>query len=257
MIELQEITKRFGEGQSAVTAIDHLNLRVDDGETVALIGPSGCGKTTTMKLVNRLIDPTSGSVRVEGTDVRNWDIIRLRRRMGYVIQSGGLFPHMTVGRNVGLLCELEGWPRARVLSRVGDLLELVNLRPEAFARRYPRELSGGQRQRVGVARSLALDPPYVLLDEPFGALDPITRAQIHDEFLQLKARVRKTMVIVTHDMDEAFKLADRIALMNAGRIEQLGVPDDFRSHPATPFVRAFLEDHLARYDAAPRTEKPT
>jgi osmoprotectant transport system ATP-binding protein len=197
-----------------------------------------------MRLVNRLIDPTSGTITVDGRDIREQDPIDLRRRIGYVIQSGGLFPHMTVARNVGLLCEVEGWAPDRTQRRVDELLDLVNLPPSEFASRRPDELSGGQRQRVGVARALALDPVIILMDEPFGALDPITRDQLHDEFTSLKATVRKTIILVTHDMREAFKLGDRIALMDRGEIVQIGSAADFRARPASPFVETFLRSHL-------------
>jgi osmoprotectant transport system ATP-binding protein len=227
-----------------VTAVNGINMTLDEGETVALIGTSGCGKTTTMKMVNRLIEPTRGHVKVDGTDVSAWDVIRLRRSFGYVLQKGGLFPHLTVARNVALLCELEGWDRKKIDARAAELLELVNLPAAKFGSRYPRELSGGQRQRVGIARALALDPPCVLMDEPFGALDPITRDQIHDEFLALRKRVRKTILFVTHDMAGAFKLADRVALMNAGQIIQIGTEADFRERPADDFVVDFLKSHL-------------
>jgi osmoprotectant transport system ATP-binding protein len=221
-----------------------VDLTVHDGETVSLIGTSGCGKTTTIKLINRLIEPTDGQILIDGVEVHERDPIALRRSLGYVIQSGGLFPHMTVARNVGLLCNLEGWPAARTTERVGELLELVNLPPADFSERYPRDLSGGQRQRVGVARALALDPPYILMDEPFGALDPITRDQIREEFVLLQERVDKTIVLVTHDMSEAFALADRVALMDGGRIVQVGTEEQFREAPASEFVEEFLSSHL-------------
>lgn len=247
MIELTGVTKVYATPDGPdVIALNQLDLAVRDGETISLIGRSGCGKTTTMKLINRLAEPTSGVVRIDGSDVRHWDIIRLRRRIGYVIQTGGLFPHLDVARNVGLLCELERWGRRRTRARAYELLEAVNLPPKEFAGRFPRDLSGGQRQRVGVARALALDPPYILMDEPFGALDPITRVQVHDEFLQLKARVRKTIVLVTHDMSEAFKLADRVALMDRGQIVQTGTEEQFRTRPASAFVEAFLREHMTR-----------
>ena len=245
MIKFEDVTKVFrGPDGQYVVAVDGLSLSVADGVTLSLIGTSGCGKTTTMKMVNRLVAPTRGTIRVGGRDVADEDPIRLRRSIGYVIQSGGLFPHMTVARNVGLLCRLEGQDRATERARTRELLELVNLDPGVYSDRYPRELSGGQRQRVGVARALALDPPYVLMDEPFGALDPITRDQVRDEFALLQERVGKTIILVTHDMSEAFRLANRIALMDAGQIVQLGTEEDFRRRPATPFVEAFLRSHL-------------
>ena len=243
LIELQHVRKVFAEpddGGRQVVAVDGVDLAVGEGETVCLIGPSGSGKTTVLKLINRLLEPTSGSLRVAGEDVRSLDVIRLRRRMGYVIQSGGLFPHRTVAGNVGLLCELEGWSRARTRRRVEELLELVNLPPGELSARPPRSLSGGQQQRVGIARALALDPPIVLMDEPFGALDPITRAQLHDEFLSLEARVRKTIVLVTHDLSEAFKLGDRVAVLESGRLLQVGTEEELRQRPAEPLVRELL-----------------
>ncbi len=245
MIEFAEVSKTFHDpGSDGIVAVDRFSLTVAAGETLGLIGTSGCGKTTTMKLVNRLIEPTGGRILLDGQDVRELDVISLRRRIGYVIQTGGLFPHMTVARNIGLLCEVGNWTAGDIRVRVRELLDLVNLPPDDFADRYPRDLSGGQRQRVGVARALALDPPFMLMDEPFAALDPISRDKIHEEFAQLKERVRKTTVLVTHDMAEAFKLADRIALMHKGRLVQVGVEDDFRERPATPFVEDFLRSHL-------------
>jgi len=240
VIGFQRVSKEF----NGTVAVRDLSLTVEAGETVCLIGPSGCGKTTTLRLVNRLIDTTRGTVTVDGKDVVDQDPIALRRRIGYVIQSGGLFPHMTVERNIGLLCEVEGWEPDRIRQRVVELLELVNLEPLEFAHRRPGELSGGQRQRVGVARALALDPSIVLMDEPFGALDPITRDQLHDEFVAIEARVRKTILLVTHDMREAFKLGDRIALMHHGEVVQFGGPSDFRERPASPFVESFLRGHV-------------
>ena len=245
MIRFENVTKEYdGPDRGAVVAVRDLSLEVAAGETVCLIGPSGCGKTTTMKLVNRLIEPTGGTITVDGRDIREQDPIELRRRIGYVIQSGGLFPHMTVARNIGLLCEVEGWEPDRTSRRVDELLELVNLPPSEFATCRPAALSGGQRQRVGVARALALDPAIILMDEPFGALDPITRDQLHDEFAALKAAVKKTIILVTHDMREAFKLGDRIVLMDRGEIVQIGSAAEFRARPASPFVETFLRSHL-------------
>jgi osmoprotectant transport system ATP-binding protein len=244
VIELREVRKTFVDPDGrTVAAVDGVDLEIERGETVCLIGPSGCGKTTTLKMINRLLEPTSGSIRVAGRDVAASDVIALRRRIGYVIQSGGLFPHMTVARNVGLLCELEGHDRERTRRRVDELLELVNLATD-LRDRYPGEISGGQRQRVCVARALALDPEVMLMDEPFGALDPITRDQIHGEFEQLESIVRKTIVMVTHDMFEAFRLGDRIALMDEGRVVQVGREADFRERPASEFAREFLKHHL-------------
>lgn len=217
-----------------------LNLNVQRGETLVLLGESGCGKTTTLKLVNRLLLPTSGEVLVEGRATTAWDPIALRRHIGYVIQEGGLFPHFTIARNVALVPSLSGWDEARTNERVRELLNLVGLDPERFAERYPRELSGGQRQRVGVARALAADPPLLLLDEPFGALDPLTRASLQREFADLSHRLAKTAILVTHDVREALVLATRIGLMHKGRLELLETPDGFRASD-NPHARAYLE----------------
>lgn len=207
--------------------ISHLNLSVKRGETLVLVGESGCGKTTTLKLVNRLLLPTLGQVLVEGKATSEWDPIRLRRRTGYVIQEAGLFPHFTVERNVGLVPALEKWEVPRIKERVRELLSLVGLEAERFAHRYPRELSGGQRQRVGVARALAADPPLLLLDEPFGALDPLTRASLQQEFGDLTKRLGKTAIFVTHDLREALRLGSRIGLMHAGRLALMETPENF------------------------------
>ena len=217
-----------------------LNLNVERGETLVLLGESGCGKTTTLKLVNRLLLPTSGEVLVEGRATTAWDPIALRRHIGYVIQEGGLFPHFTIARNVALVPSLSGWEESRTSERVRELLNLVGLDPERFADRYPRELSGGQRQRVGVARALAADPPLLLLDEPFGALDPLTRASLQREFADLSHRLGKTAILVTHDVREALVLATRIGLMHKGRLELLETPDSFRASD-NPHARAYLE----------------
>ena len=220
--------------------LNELSLAVAEGETLALIGRSGSGKTTALKLVNALLVPTEGEVRVAGRATTAWDAIRLRRRTGYVIQEVGLFPHLSIGRNVGLVPELEGWPAARIRTRVEELLELVGLPAAEYAARHPHQLSGGQRQRVGVARALAADPPLLLLDEPFGALDPITRAELQREFRALQARLRKTAVFVTHDMREAAMVGDRIALLAGGRLVASGTPGELaRSHD--PEVRALLD----------------
>src|SRR2546423_7020625 len=208
--------------------IDDLRLEIRRGETLVLLGESGCGKTTTLRLVNRLLEPTAGEVFIEGRDTRAWDAIELRRRTGYVIQEAGLFPHFTVERNVALVPTLEGWDEGRTISRVRELLQLVGLEPERFAARYPWELSGGQRQRVGVARALAADPPLLLMDEPFGALDPLTRASLQREFASLQKRLSKTCVFVTHDVREALLLGTRIALMEAGGIRFLPAPAGIR-----------------------------
>ena len=218
----------------------HLDLTVRRGETLVLLGRSGSGKTTTMKLVNRLIDPTEGEVRIEGRVSVEWDPIRLRRRIGYVIQEIGLFPHLTVAENIGVVPRLEGWPPERIRERARALLQMVGLDADRFAERMPRELSGGQRQRVGVARALAADPPFILLDEPFGALDPITRREIQREFQTLQRELGKTMIFVTHDIAEAFLLANRIALLQDGAMVLLGPPEDLL-RSAHPEARAFAE----------------
>jgi osmoprotectant transport system ATP-binding protein len=220
--------------------ISDLNLNVEQGETLVLLGESGCGKTTTLKLVNRLLEPTSGDVVVEGKSTTAWDPIALRRHIGYVIQEGGLFPHFTIARNVALVPSLSGWDETRIDERVRELLNLVGLDPDRFAERYPRELSGGQRQRVGVARALAADPPLMLLDEPFGALDPLTRASLQREFADLSRRLRKTAILVTHDVREALTLADRIGLMHKGRLLLLETPDGFRASDNAQ-ARAYLD----------------
>lgn len=216
-----------------------LSLEVTSGETLVLLGRSGSGKTTTLRLVNRLLEPTSGSVHVQGKRTTEWDPIRLRRGIGYVIQESGLLPHFTVARNVGLVPELEGWDPARIQERVAELLALVGLDPAKFSTRFPSELSGGQRQRVGVARALAADPPILLMDEPFGALDPLTRAEMQREFRLLARRLGKTIVFVTHDLAEAFALATRIGLFREGRLVELATPDDFR-RSTDPEALAFL-----------------
>lgn len=241
MIELRSVRKVFvGDDGREHVALRDVDLRIETGELHVLIGTSGCGKTTTLRLVNRLEEATGGEVLVGGADVRSEDPIALRRRIGYVIQSGGLFPHWSVARNVGTLCELEGHAAERTESRVRELLELVGLPFETFAQRLPRELSGGQRQRVGIARALALEPDYLLLDEPFGALDPITRAELIEELRPLFDRLGKTVLLVTHDLVEAFALGDRVTLMDGGRVVQTGVEQDFVERPADPFVERFV-----------------
>jgi osmoprotectant transport system ATP-binding protein len=238
MIKLTGLTKRFdGTGRAAVEA---LTLDIAAGETCVLIGPSGCGKTTTMRMINRMIEPDAGTIEVEGRDVTHVDAVQLRRTIGYVIQQVGLFPHMTIAQNIGTVPRLLGWEEQRIGARVDELLALVRLPPEQFRSRYPVELSGGQRQRVGVARALAADPPVMLMDEPFGALDPITRAEVQDEFLRILREIRKTIVFVTHDMDEAMRMGTRIAIMRAGRLVQYDTPLAILSQPADAFVEAFI-----------------
>jgi osmoprotectant transport system ATP-binding protein len=231
--------------------ISDLNLEVFRGETLVLLGESGCGKTTTLRLVNRMLLPSAGQVSVEGKLTSGWDVISLRRSTGYMIQEAGLFPHFTVERNVALVPTLEGWARERVRARVREMLTLVGLDPQTFGARFPHELSGGQRQRVGVARALAADPPLLLMDEPFGALDPLTRASLQNEFAQLRTRLDKTVILVTHDVREALRLATRIALMRAGRIVLLATPEEFM-RTEEPLARAYLET-LQLKDNSPRT----
>ncbi|RKN42712.1 ABC transporter ATP-binding protein [Micromonospora endolithica] len=237
-ISLDGIGKRYPDGTEAVR---ELSLDIAAGELVVLIGPSGCGKSTVLRMVNRLIEPTAGRILLGGEDVTRVDPVRLRRRIGYVIQNVGLFPHQTVSANVATVPQLLGWPRERSRKRVEELLELVGLDPAQFGRRYPHELSGGQRQRVGVARALAADPVVLLMDEPFSAVDPIVRTRLQEEFLRLQAEVRKTIVLVTHDLDEAVRLGDRIAVLSqGGNLEQYDTPATVLGAPATPFVREFV-----------------
>ena len=236
-IEFRDVSFVLPDGRSLLV---DLNLQVREGETLVLLGRSGSGKTTTMKLINRLIDPTAGEIQVEGKRTVDWDPIRLRRRIGYVIQEIGLFPHLTVEENIGVVPRLENWPPERIHERSRALLALVGLDADRFAARFPRELSGGQRQRVGVARALAADPPVILLDEPFGALDPITRREIQREFKTLQQELKKTMVFVTHDIAEAFVLGTRVALLKDGRLILLDEPRALLRSPH-PEARAFAE----------------
>ena len=219
--------------------LQDLNLEIRRGETLVLLGRSGSGKTTTLKLINRLLDPTEGTVLVDGRPTTAWDVSRLRRMIGYVIQEVGLFPHFTVERNIALVPRIENWPTERIQKRVHELLQLVGLDAQLLSR-YPRELSGGQRQRVGVARALAADPPFLLMDEPFGALDPITRTELQREFLSLQERLQKTVVFVTHDMREALSLGTRIALLEAGRLVTVDAPDQFLNS-TNPLVVAYVD----------------
>ncbi|MFI5041181.1 MAG: ABC transporter ATP-binding protein [Acidimicrobiales bacterium] len=238
MIALEALTKRYGDGPPAV---DALSLEVVTGEICALIGPSGSGKSTTLRMINRLIEPTSGRIWLDGEDVNRLAPVELRRRMGYVIQQVGLFPHQTVAQNVATVPRLLGWDKKRTQARVTELLELVGLDPSTYAGRWPHELSGGQRQRVGVARALGADPPVLLMDEPFGAIDPVTRHRLQEEFLALHQRVRKTVVLVTHDLEEAVLLADRIALLSeGGHLEQYATAGELLGSPATDFVSDFV-----------------
>ncbi|MDQ6615307.1 MAG: betaine/proline/choline family ABC transporter ATP-binding protein [Actinomycetota bacterium] len=237
MIRLESVTKRYGRE----VAVDNLSMEIADGELCVLVGPSGCGKTTTMKMINRLIEPTSGTITVNGIDIMSQSAVELRRHIGYVIQQVGLFPHLTVADNVATVPRLLGWDGARVSARVTELLDLVGLPPDQYRGRYPSELSGGQRQRAGVARALAADPPVLLMDEPFGAIDPITRDRLQSEFLRLQREVRKTIVFVTHDIEEAVRMGDRIAILaQGGHLEQYDTPAKILGTPATPFVADFV-----------------
>lgn len=226
LVEFRNVSYSIPTNPSRI--LSDLNLTVERGETLVLLGESGCGKTTTLKLVNRLYSPTSGEVLVEGKSTREWNPIELRRHIGYVIQEGGLFPHFTIAHNIGVVPRLAGWDDQRIEKRVDELLEMVGLEPPRFRERYPRELSGGQRQRIGVARALAADPSLLLLDEPFGALDPLTRASLQKEFADLTRRLEKTAIVVTHDVREALLLGDRIGLMHAGEVVLLETPRGFR-----------------------------
>lgn len=233
-IEFRNVSYRLENGREL---LHELNLEVRRGDTLVLLGRSGCGKTTTLKLINRLLTASNGNVEVEGCSLREWDVIQLRRRIGYVIQEVGLFPHFTIEQNIGLVPKIEGWAKDRIHQRVEELMRLAGLDPQ-IAARYPHELSGGQRQRVGVARALAADPPILLMDEPFGALDPLTRAELQQEFLNLQSRLKKSIVFVTHDLREALLLGDRIALMDDGRLVAFLTPDEFtKSHE--PLVSAY------------------
>jgi len=238
MIRLEGVSKVWPDGQ---VAVHDLTLEVPAGEIAVLVGPSGCGKTTTMRMVNRLVEPTSGRIYLGDEDVTTVDPVRLRRRIGYVIQSVGLFPHLSVAANIATVPRLLGWEKRRIDARVAELLELVGLTDARYAKRYPHELSGGQRQRVGVARALAADPPVLLMDEPFGAIDPVQRGRLQDEFLRLQDTVRKTVLLVTHDIEEAVKLGDRIAVLGEGGVLlQCATPGDLLAAPASEEVAAFV-----------------
>ncbi|MBA2609133.1 MAG: ABC transporter ATP-binding protein [Actinobacteria bacterium] len=242
-IRLRGVSKRFAG--SSTEAVTDLSLDLPEGSLTALVGPSGCGKTTTLRMINRLEEPTSGTIELFGQDTRNMPLHELRRGMGYVIQQAGLFPHRTVAANIGTVPKLLGWDKERIGARVHELVDLVGLDP-SLLKRYPAALSGGQQQRVGVARALAADPPVLLMDEPYSAVDPIVRLRLQDELIALQRRLRKTIVFVTHDIDEAIKLADRVALLDVGGVlAQFGPPDELLRAPATPFVERFLGNERA------------
>jgi osmoprotectant transport system ATP-binding protein len=245
-LEFRAVSKRYGSGSGTPVAgtpgaVNNLSFEVPAGAICVLVGPSGCGKTTSLKMVNRLIEPSAGQILLDGVDVQTEDVTALRRRIGYVIQQVGLFPHLTVGRNVAVVPALVGWPKDRQRARSDELLTLVGLDPERYRNRYPAQLSGGERQRVGVARALAADPPLMLMDEPFAAVDPIAREGLQDEFLRLQKELAKTILFVTHDVDEAIKMGDLIAVMEeGGRLAQFGAPDEILAHPASDFVARFV-----------------
>ena len=240
MIRLEALTRTYATPQGTVRAVDGVSFEVGEGETCVLLGPSGCGKTTTLRMINRLVAPTSGKIFLAGRDTDTVDPVLLRRGIGYVIQQIGLFPNMTVAENVGVVPRLLGWDAGRRRARAEELLSMLALPPAQFADRYPNELSGGQAQRVGVARALAVDPPVLLMDEPFAALDPVNREAIQDEFLRMQQKLRKTILFVSHDIDEAVKMADRIAIFHAGRLVQFAAPDELLARPADAFVANFV-----------------
>lgn len=240
MIELEQLCKRFSQKNAKpVIAVDHINLSVPQGEICVLLGPSGCGKTTTLKLVNRLINPDSGYIRIHGEDTSTIDVVSLRRNIGYVIQQIGLFPGMTIEQNITLVPRMLGWSRARCQARAAELMQMVAL-DSSLLKRYPKHLSGGEQQRVGVIRALAADPPVLLMDEPFGAVDPVNREAIQNQFLDMQRQLRKTVLLVSHDIDEALKLGDLIAVFSAGKIVQCARPDQLLAQPAGDFVRSFV-----------------
>jgi osmoprotectant transport system ATP-binding protein len=249
LLEFQRVSKSYPDGTHAVRDLD---LRVERGEFVVLIGPSGCGKTTTLRMINRLVDPTGGSVLLNGRDVTAYDPVQLRRGIGYVVQQIGLFPHMTIEENIEVVPRLLGWPAERRHDRTAELLQLVGMDPGTYRERFPHELSGGQQQRIGVLRALAADPDLILMDEPFGALDPITREQLQDELKRLQEAVHKTIVFVTHDMDEALRLANRIAVLREGRLVQYDTPREILRSPADAFVAQFVGRHRIAEQEVPR-----
>ncbi|MFO8088816.1 MAG: ATP-binding cassette domain-containing protein [Desulfatiglandaceae bacterium] len=240
MITYDHLTKIFGEGQNAVTALEDVTFTIEEGEVVIFLGPSGCGKTTTLRLTNRLESITRGTIEVNGRNITEMDAVQLRRQMGYVIQDIGLFPNKTIAENIAVVPKLLGWPKAKIQDRTEELLTLVRLDPEIYKNRYPAELSGGQQQRVGVARGLAADPEILLMDEPFGAIDPINREQIQDEFLKLQEKLKKTIAFVSHDIHEAIKMGDKIALFEEGRLVQYERPEMLLTHPKNKYVSDFV-----------------
>ncbi|MEI2634457.1 MULTISPECIES: choline ABC transporter ATP-binding protein OpuBA [Bacillus] len=251
MLTLENVSKTYKGGKKAV---NNVNLKIAKGEFICFIGPSGCGKTTTMKMINRLIEPSAGKIFIGGENIMEQDPVELRRKIGYVIQQIGLFPHMTIQQNISLVPKLLKWPEQQRKERARELLKLVDMGPE-YLDRYPHELSGGQQQRIGVLRALAAEPPLILMDEPFGALDPITRDSLQEEFKKLQKTLHKTIVFVTHDMDEAIKLADRIVILKAGEIVQVGTPDDILRNPADEFVEEFIGKERLIQSSSPDVER--
>lgn len=251
MLTLENVSKTYKGGKKAV---NNVNLKIAKGEFICFIGPSGCGKTTTMKMINRLIEPSAGKIFIDGENIMDQDPVELRRKIGYVIQQIGLFPHMTIQQNISLVPKLLKWPEQQRKERARELLKLVDMGPE-YVDRYPHELSGGQQQRIGVLRALAAEPPLILMDEPFGALDPITRDSLQEEFKKLQKTLHKTIVFVTHDMDEAIKLADRIVILKAGEIVQVGTPDDILRNPADEFVEEFIGKERLIQSSRPDVER--
>ncbi|MEC2197531.1 choline ABC transporter ATP-binding protein OpuBA [Bacillus subtilis] len=251
MLTLENVSKTYKGGKKAV---NNVKLKIAKGEFICFIGPSGCGKTTTMKMINRLIEPSAGKIFIDGENIMDQDPVELRRKIGYVIQQIGLFPHMTIQQNISLVPKLLKWPEQQRKERARELLKLVDMGPE-YLDRYPHELSGGQQQRIGVLRALAAEPPLILMDEPFGALDPITRDSLQEEFKKLQKTLHKTIVFVTHDMDEAIKLADRIVILKAGEIVQVGTPDDILRNPADEFVEEFIGKERLIQSSSPDVER--
>lgn len=253
MIRFENISKTYEQG---LKVVDKINLHIKEGEILVLIGPSGCGKTTTMKMINRLVEPTEGKIFIKGEDISQLDPVELRRNIGYVIQHVGLLPHMTIAENVALVPKLKKWEKSAYVKRVNELLHMVNLDPEIYGDRYPNELSGGQQQRIGVIRAMAADPPIILMDEPFSALDPISREQLQDELVRLQEVISKTIIFVTHDIDEAIKIANRICIIKDGDIAQLDTPEQVLRHPANDFVREFIGvNRLQKVDVLPSIEE--
>jgi len=245
MIKIDNLTKIFDTPNGPVTAANNIQMEVPEGEICVLLGPSGCGKTTTLKMINRIVPPTSGKVYINGEDTTGLDTVSLRRNIGYVIQQIGLFPNMTIEENIAIVPKLLGWEASRYKKRAAELLDMVALDPSVFLKRYPKELSGGQQQRIGVARALAADPPVMLMDEPFGAIDPINREVIQDEFLKMQKVLKKTIMFVSHDIDEAVKMSNRIAIFKDGELIQYDTPDDILAHPKDDFVKNFVGDDRA------------